>query len=299
MRISRKLFLLLLPVMILALTACGNSEEKKKEMPVPEVTPAPVKQIETVYSSVDVTEAPEPTEEVTPEITEQEENPEDALPVDRKTDGRTVVVLDPGHGGKFTGAQYYGVYEKEITLFLAQYIRDYLTSNYEDIEVYLTRDEDIALDDDIVVELEQRAIIAESHGADYFVSLHFNASEAHELHGATVYCSRRDNVHDESYGIAESILKELVALGIKDNHVQTRKSADNIDENGEPLDYYAVIRHNANRDIPGVIVEHCFMDNTTDREFMDTEEKLKTLAEADAKGIATYLGLKLKENTAE
>ena len=166
--------------------------------------------------------------------------------------------------------------------------------NYTGIEIYFTRDKDIALNGDIKIDLEQRAIVAKEHNADFFVSLHFNASEAHELHGATVYASFRDNVAEKSQGIAACILKQLVALGLKDNAVKTRKSADYYAEDGSRLDYYAVIRHNAARDIPAIIVEHCFMDNETDKQFMNTEEKVKTLAEADAKGIAEYLNLKAK-----
>lgn len=206
-----------------------------------------------------------------------------------------VVVLDPGHGGSFTGAIYFGNYEKNLTLSVANYIREYLTEHYDGVEVYLTRENDIALDPDLKIELEQRAVIAKEHDADYFVSLHFNASEAHTLNGVTVYASFRDNVAEKSQGIANSILEQLVALGLKNNNVKTRVSQDYFAEDGSRLDYYAVIRHNSLRDIPAVIVEHCFMDNEIDKEFMDTDEKLKTLAEADAKGIAGYLGLKEKE----
>jgi len=205
-----------------------------------------------------------------------------------------VVVLDPGHGGKFTGAIYFGHNEKNLTLQVANCVRDYLLENYENIEVYLTRESDIALDPDIKIELEQRAVIAKEHDADFFVSLHFNASEEHNLHGATVYASFRDNVGEASQGIAQSVLDQLVILGLKNNGVKTRKSQDYYAEDGTRLDYYAVIRHNALRDIPGIIIEHCFMDNDTDYAFIDTDEKIKALAEADAKGIANYLELKAK-----
>ena len=167
--------------------------------------------------------------------------------------------------------------------------------HYDGIEVYLTRETDIALDPDLKIELEQRAVVAKEHNADYFVSLHFNASEAHTLNGVTVYASFRENVAEKSQGIAHSILDQLVALGLKNNDVKTRVSKDYFAEDGSRLDYYAVIRHNSLRDIPAVIVEHCFMDNEIDKEFMDTDEKLKALAEADAKGIAGYLELKGKE----
>ena len=177
---------------------------------------------------------------------------------------------------------------------MANQIKEYLLENYTGIEVYFTRDSDVALNGDIKIDLEQRAEVAKNYNADFFVSLHFNASEAHELNGATVYASFRDNVAEKSQGIAASILEQLVALGLKDNAVKTRKSQDYYAEDGSRLDYYAVIRHSAARDIPGVIVEHCFMDNEKDKQFMNTDEKLRDLAKADAVGIANYLELPKK-----
>lgn len=238
---------------------------------------------------------------ITPSDTNNDnENPDDTLGDDQGADPEEdkpqnkVVVLDPGHGGKFTGARYFDFKEEILTLSVANYVRDYLLTNYEGIEVYLTREENIALDDDIKLELEKRAIVAEEHNADFFVSLHFNASENHQLNGTTVYASFRENVSEKSQGMAYSILDQLVALGLKNNGVKTRVSKDYVDAEGNKLDYYAVIRHAQLRDIPGVIVEHCFMDNETDKEFFDTEEKLRMLAEADAKGIANYMELKKK-----
>lgn len=280
------------------LTACssGKSPAGPKEMPTPDanVTPMPT-------TGPTVTVEPAIVKSTEYNISDADsstiENADDLIVTESVPDlpAAKVVVLDPGHGGKFTGAIYFGRQEKDMTLQVANYIRDYLTANYEDIEVYLTRETDIALDPDIKIELEQRAVIAKEHNADFFISLHFNASEEHALHGATVYASFRDNVGEASQGIAASILKELVALGLKDNNVKTRMSKDYFAEDGSRLDYYAVIRHAALRDIPGVIVEHCFMDNETDKGFIETSEKLQALAEADAEGIAKYLELKAKE----
>ncbi len=202
------------------------------------------------------------------------------------------IVLDPGHGGRFSGAVYYGMAEKNMTLTLANYLRDYLINNYTGVTVYMTRELDMDFDDDIVKELEKRAIIAKGYNADYFVSLHFNASEAHDAKGASIYASRSLNVTDKSKELGSCILSELTGLGLYDNGVTTRSSSDHFDDTGYALDYYAVLRHNAARDIPAVIVEHCFMDNAEDQAFLGSDEKLKVLAEADARGIAKFLGLK-------
>lgn len=283
--------LLLAVVMVLTLAGCSGSKSSgPKTMPSPDTdagypaTPGPSVQDTTTIA---------PTEPPASEGDGTDGNGGSGNPV--VTDvPHYVVVLDPGHGGNFIGAWYDEKIEKNLTLQVANFIKEYLLENYDGIEIYFTRDSDVALNGDIKIDLEQRAEVAKQYNADYFVSLHFNASEAHELHGATVYASFRDNVAEKSQGIAASILEQLVALGIKDNAVKTRKSQDYYAEDGSRLDYYAVIRHSAARDIPGVIVEHCFMDNEIDKQFMNTDEKVKQLAIADAEGIANYLKLPKK-----
>lgn len=205
-----------------------------------------------------------------------------------------VIVLDPGHGGIFSGATYDGRVEKEMTLIVAQYVKEYLESNYDNVTVFLTRDTDIDLGKDLAKELEQRAVIAKEKEADALISLHFNASDRHNANGTAVYISRRSNVNAPAKELATDILTELAALGIAPNGVLTRASDDMFDENNEAYDYYAINRHCANRDLIGIIVEHCFMDNATDIPFLATEEALRALASADAKGIAEYFSLHRK-----
>ncbi len=44
--------------------------------------------------------------------------------------------------------------------------------------------------------------------------------------------------------------------------------------------------------MPSIIVEHGFLNNESDfRKYLSTEDGLKRLGEADAKGIAAYLGV--------
>lgn len=202
-----------------------------------------------------------------------------------------VVVLDPGHGGKFSGAEFDGRLEKKLTLTLAGYVREYLLENYSGVDVFMTREDDIELSSDLKEELELRAVFAEEKKADALVSIHFNASDKHDLHGAMVFVSRRDNVHDAGQKLGECIEEELVKLGLAREGVLTHRSNDMIDENGVAYDYYAINRHCANRDLVGVIVEHCFMDNSHDIAYIDSEEDLRKLAEADGEGIAKYFAL--------
>lgn len=210
-------------------------------------------------------------------------------PVPETEEKKVKIVLDPGHGGCFSGANHYERSEKDVVLKLAEYVRDYINENSDNIEVLLTRETDDELSADIVKDLEMRAEFAEHSGADILISLHLNASQKHDATGGMVYISNRAHVNERSGELAGAILSELEKLGIKNRGVKTRNSNDMFDEDGKALDYYAINRHCANRNIAGIIVEHCFMDNADDVAFIADEDAIRRLAEADARGIISYI----------
>lgn len=207
-----------------------------------------------------------------------------------------VITLDPGHGGKFGGAFFDNRREQDLNLTVATYAKQYLEENYNNVTVVMTRTTDDKLADKLSKDLEQRAVIAKEAKSDALVSIHFNTTQEHNQHGAMIIISRMDHVTDVCKGLAESIMEQFSNLGLQSQGIITRKSNTSVDENGSPLDYYAINRQCANRDIPGIIVEHCFMDNITDIPFIDSEEDLKALGKADAIGIANYFGLSKKSN---
>lgn len=201
------------------------------------------------------------------------------------------IVLDPGHGGIYSGAVTNGLTEKKVNLTLAKKIASYITERYDNVKVLYTRKKDVELSTDLAEDLDLRAAYAEEKSADALVSLHLNASTTRQLHGATVYVTNRDEYHESAARLGECILHHLTGLGLADCGVLTRNSNDMFDPQGSPYDYYAVIRHCAERGIIGIIVEHCFMDNETDLPFINSDEALDAMAEADALGILEYLGL--------
>lgn len=219
---------------------------------------------------------------------EDAKNPDDAANAE-PTEPEYVVVLDPGHGGQFSGAVH-GLVEKDTVLKIALYAKAYLEEHYPQIEVKLTRETDKDFDSQLAKDLENRVQLGKEMGADVFVSLHLNASAAHNIRGAEVICPHREHVKTESFLLANCILDELTALGIKRRGIVTKNSNDMVDANGNPLEYYAINRHAANRDMVGIIVEHCFMDNEEDKSFLADEAALQRLGEADARGIAAYFG---------
>ncbi len=90
------------------------------------------------------------------------------------------VVLDPGHGGKDTGAVGpAGTREKDVTLDVAHRVAPVLSA--QGLQVVLTRD------DDRFVSLEERTARANAFAADLFVSIHCNASESKGRRGIETY----------------------------------------------------------------------------------------------------------------
>ncbi|HEY8038725.1 MAG TPA: N-acetylmuramoyl-L-alanine amidase [Polyangiaceae bacterium] len=98
------------------------------------------------------------------------------------------VVLDPGHGGKDTGAVGPGgVKEKDVTLDIAHRVAPVLAA--QGLQVVLTRD------DDRFVSLEERTARANAFAADLFLSIHCNASESKARRGVETYVL--DTTRDE------------------------------------------------------------------------------------------------------
>lgn len=81
-----------------------------------------------------------------------------------------VVVIDPGHGGKDPGCLGASHNEKDVALAVALKLEKYIKEHLKDVTVILTRREDV------FVELEDRAQIANKAKADLFISIHCNAA---------------------------------------------------------------------------------------------------------------------------
>ena len=214
------------------------------------------------------------------------------IPVAAEED--VVIVLDPGHGGIDSGAvmEYdgEGIWESTLNLEIAGYCRDYLEENYENVQVYLTRETDEK------VTLDERVDFAETMGADYMLSIHINSVDGRSR-GALAIVPRGRYQPEQgaaSKRTAEAILLRLEALGMR-NRGTTYQLGDDLYPDGTNVDSFAVIRGCVRRNIPCIIMEHGFLDNEKDyREFLSTPEQLRALGEADALGLAETLGLEFK-----
>ena len=79
------------------------------------------------------------------------------------------VVIDPGHGGKDSGAVYDKYKEKDIVLDIALKLGSKLQNKYPDLNIVYTRKTDLT------VTLMQRSEIANKADGDLFISIHVNS----------------------------------------------------------------------------------------------------------------------------
>lgn len=193
-------------------------------------------------------------------------------------DDPVVVVIDPGHGGENLGGEYEDYTEKEMTLVVANAMKEEL-EKYEGIEVYLTRNGDQELD------LEERCEFAKSVNADFLFCLHFNLSEYHTLFGAECWVSAFGENYSKGYSFASVEIDMLQDIGLYSRGIKTRL-------NDQGIDYYGIIRHATERDIPCVLIEHCHLDQENDKPFYDHNEKLQDFGKLDATAVAKYFQLR-------
>ena len=222
---------------------------------------------------------------------------EDTLSVYGRVRKNPVVVIDPGHSKKSSGTYktWDGItyHEEDLTMKIAAYTKAAL-ERYGNITVYLTRDESGN------PSLYERVKFAADKGAAALVSIHLNsAGDKNEstttANGVEAMVAKIGSYNPENakegQNLADEILKELVRLGFKDRGFVFRMGDGAYPDNSQ-ADYYAIVRHGQELGVPSIIVEHGFLNNEYDfRKYLSTEDGLKRLGEADAKGIAAYLGV--------
>lgn len=204
-----------------------------------------------------------------------------AAPRAQEVADEVVVVIDPGHGGDNIGTQSGHTDEKEMTMITARAMFQEL-EKFENIKVYMTHSEDKDLS------FPKRAEAAANVNADFLYSIHFNASENHTMFGSEVWVSCETPFNAYGYQFGYEHLKAMAEKGLYIRGVKCR-----INDAG--TDYYAIIRECAARSVPAVIIEHCYVDEERDAEFIKNEDCYKELGRLDAHSVAKYFGLKSSE----
>jgi len=175
------------------------------------------------------------------------------------------IFLDPGHGGTDPGAVANGILEKEINLKVALKVREIL--QLFGVDVLMSRDADKTID------LNIRSQLSNVYNADYFISIHHNASGAGADGYEVIY-----GISGKGKDLAERIASEF-------NSYQNRRNV--YSKRGSNGDYYTVIR---NTKAIALITEYAFIDSA-DVEAVNSEDDLIHEANCIAYGLLDYLGV--------
>ena len=180
-----------------------------------------------------------------------------------------IIVLDPGHGGKDSGAINGTFYEKDVVLDIAKRAEKYLREKYG-YTVKLTRSTDI------FIERYDRAPLAKSMGGVVFVSLHNNADPTRSADGIETYYSANTNQASRSRSLATSIQKNVMSM----------MSSSGMGSRGVKTNIFTVINHNL---MPSALVELGFITSAKDVALLRNGGSRQKMAEGVAEGIVEYL----------
>ncbi|NLZ28258.1 MAG: hypothetical protein GX887_04760 [Firmicutes bacterium] len=185
------------------------------------------------------------------------------------------IVLDPGHGGQDSGAVgYMGMKEKDINLTLALALEDRLKSVFC-CEVMLTRR------DDVFVSLTDRTEMANAWGANFYFSLHSNASPAGGDKGKVR--GYEDYIYNGPVTAEEEEIRQVV-------HSYTSKvwQEAGSKNRGMKRANFHVLRET---EMPSLLVENGFIDNEGDATLLQSSSFREKLVVAMANGIGVALDL--------
>jgi len=233
-------------------------------------------------------------------------------PVIEKDETRvSVVVIDPGHGGKDWGASVGTAKEKDIVFEIAQKLGNRIKTNFPNIKIVYTRSKDV------FVPLHQRASIANKNKADLFISIHVNAVEQKWVHGSETYVLGNHRSED-NLKVAK---KENSVILLEDNYNTTYEGFDpNLPESyimfelvqDEYLDQSVMFASAIQKQIteeaqrtdrsvkqagflvlrqttmPSVLIETGFLSNTAERNYLISESGQTKLSAAIFSAFVSY-----------
>ncbi len=184
------------------------------------------------------------------------------------------IMLDPGHGGKDSGALGFGgaVYESQVNFALAVATKQALERR--GANVLFTRV------DDVYLSLEERKQIARSSNPDVFISIHCNAAENKARFGTSAYYFR-----PLSQPLASFVYQRLLAVYQNDFYANdwTRRSKVGEGANFHP---FSVTRL---EECPSILIETGYVTNDAECKLLLSASNRDKLGEAIAAGIADYL----------
>ncbi|HEM2684744.1 TPA: GBS Bsp-like repeat-containing protein [Streptococcus suis] len=194
------------------------------------------------------------------------------------------VYIDPGHGGRDSGASYGGVHEKNLALSVSNKLRENLLQY--GINVLMTRTGDYDVDFKT-----ERSRMTNASNADLFISIHFNATGAgvSNATGIETYWYQYNpeyqpkinkEMHNNPTRLAES---EILANKVQESLIKETGAVNR----GVRRETFAVLRETA---IPAILVELGFMDNPSELQVIKQDSYHTRLAKALAQGVMNWYG---------
>ena len=192
------------------------------------------------------------------------------------------IFLDPGHGGRDSGAYYYGIAEKDLNLQVSRKLRKRL----EELGYTVLTSRDSDVDVDFVTE---RSRMVNKTNADFFISIHFNATgndttlnlgiqtysykeEAGYPSKINQYWHNNPDRMSESNRLAADLHSSLLTeTGARDAGLLQAT--------------FAVLRETAK---PAVLLELGYMDNPEENQRIRSDQYQDKLVEGIIKGIQKY-----------
>ena len=237
--------------------------------------------------------------------------------------GVEVVVIDAGHGGKFPGAHYGGVYEKDLTLKVALKLGKLVEEGMPGVKVVYTRSTDKTLGADLAADLQARADIANKAGGDLFISIHANAApRATGVRGVETLImgeSSKEQRYNEN-ALFENNREDLIDMSDERTAAIVRAYIQNLQFTyGEysmafarciQNSYLKAGRHSRGikpqllrvlyaTDMPGVLTEIGFMSNQQELAYMKSDKGQNEIARSLYQAIRNYSAYVLGTRMAE
>ena len=225
---------------------------------------------------------------------EPEEEQQETLTESSAVGGGRLVVIDPGHQSqgnnekepigpgaaetkaKVTGGTHgptSGLYEYQLTLTVAQKLRDELTSR--GYTVQMTRESN-----DVNISNSERAAVANQAGAGAFIRIHANGSEDTSVNGAMTICQTpsnpyNGNIYQKSRALSDAVLEHFVSeTGCKKQYVWETDSMSGINW----------------CQVPTTIIEMGYMTNPTEDSNMASADYQSKMVKGMADGIDAFFG---------
>ena len=192
------------------------------------------------------------------------------------------IFLDPGHGGRDSGAYYYGIAEKDLNLQVSRKLRKRL----EELGYTVLTSRNSDVDVDFVTE---RSRMVNKTNADFFISIHFNATgndttlnlgiQTYSYKEDAGYPSKINQYwHNNPDRISES---NRLAADLHSSLLTETGARDA----GLLQATFAVLRETAK---PAVLLELGYMDNSEENQRIRSEQYQDKLVEGIIKGIQKY-----------